>query len=44
VPAELHVFEQGGHGFGIAKISGKPGAVWPDLLVAWGKSHGFFRR
>ncbi len=43
VPAELHVFEQGGHGFGIAKMAGKPGAIWPELLVAWARSHGFFR-
>jgi acetyl esterase/lipase len=43
VPAELHVFEQGGHGFGIRKTVGKPDAAWPDLLIAWGRSHGFFK-
>ena len=43
IPAEIHVFEAGGHGFGIVRTAGKPDAVWPDLLLAWGRSHGFFR-
>ncbi len=34
VPAELHVYSTGGHGFGIVK-SGKTSAAWPDALVAW---------
>jgi acetyl esterase/lipase len=34
VPAELHIYSSGGHGFGIQK-SGKTSAVWPDALVAW---------
>jgi acetyl esterase/lipase len=34
VPAELHVYESGGHGFGMRK-SGKPVAAWPDVLAAW---------
>ncbi|HEX3756385.1 MAG TPA: alpha/beta hydrolase, partial [Rhizomicrobium sp.] len=43
VPAEIHVFEQGGHGFGIARTVGKPDAVWPDLFLAWGRSRGFVK-
>jgi acetyl esterase/lipase len=43
VPSELHVFEAGGHGFGIARTVGKPTAAWPDLLLRWGASHGFFK-
>jgi acetyl esterase/lipase len=43
VPAELHVFPEGGHGFGIAKAKGKPVEVWPDLLLAWGRVRGMFR-
>jgi hypothetical protein len=43
VAAEIHVFESGGHGYGISKTVGKPAAAWPDLLVKWGASHGFFR-
>ncbi|HWU55382.1 MAG TPA: alpha/beta hydrolase [Rhizomicrobium sp.] len=43
VPSEIHVFEAGGHGFGITRTAGKPDAVWPDLLTRWAVSHGFFR-
>ena len=43
VPAELHVFEEGGHGFGVRMTAGKPVQAWPDLFVAWGARHGFFR-
>jgi len=43
VAAELHVFEEGGHGFGIRKIAGKPAAAWPDLFLRWGARHGAFR-
>lgn len=35
VPAELHVFEEGGHGFGIRLARGKPAEHWPDLFLAW---------
>ena len=41
VPAELHVFEEGGHGFGIWLARGKPASAWPDLLLAWAERHGF---
>jgi acetyl esterase/lipase len=34
VPAELHIYSTGGHGFGIVK-SGKTSAAWPGALVAW---------
>ena len=34
VPAEMHVYSSGGHGFGIVK-TGKTSAVWPAALVAW---------
>jgi acetyl esterase/lipase len=43
VPSELHVFEEGGHGFGLRKIQGKPAAAWPDLFLRWGARHGMFR-
>lgn len=41
VPCEAHLFEEGGHGFGIRLIEGKPAAVWPDLVLAWGARHGW---
>jgi len=43
VPCELHLFEKGGHGFGIRGALGTPTAAWPKLFLAWGTSHGFFR-
>ena len=41
VPVELHLFGEGGHGFGLRGVVGKPAAAWPDLFVAWAKSRGW---
>lgn len=39
VPAELHIFEKGPHGVGLAKhIAGTN--AWPGLCIAWLKSRG----
>jgi acetyl esterase/lipase len=38
VPAELHTFDIGGHGFGMRK-QGIPADSWPDLLNTWLKSN-----
>lgn len=35
VPVEMHLFEQGKHGFGIRDALGLPVAVWPELLMSW---------
>lgn len=35
VPAELHVYPQGGHGFGIRGTRGLPVAEWPRLALDW---------
>jgi acetyl esterase/lipase len=35
VPAELHVYPQGGHGFGIRGTRGLPLAEWPRLALTW---------
>lgn len=43
VPAELHVFPDGGHGFGIAGASGKEAERWPDMFLNWGRREQFFR-
>lgn len=37
VPAELHIFAQGGHGFGIRE-TGLPSAQWPELFYTWLKA------
>lgn len=42
VPAELHLFERGGHGFGLRLAAGKPIAAWPELFLAWARTHGLF--
>lgn len=41
VPVELHLFEQGNHGFGLRGVVGKPAHVWPDLFLAWATSRGW---
>lgn len=35
VPTEAHLFQEGGHGFGVRLIQGKPAQVWPELVRAW---------
>jgi len=40
VPTELHVFEEGGHGFGVRGTPGKPVAAWPSLFETFAKRHG----
>jgi acetyl esterase/lipase/lysophospholipase L1-like esterase len=42
VPAEMHIFADGGHGFGMRLAAGKPVEAWPSLLVRWGQQHRFF--
>jgi len=37
ISAELHIFSEGGHGFGITK-KGKPHDQWPQLLIDWMKA------
>jgi acetyl esterase/lipase len=41
VPTEAHFFQEGGHGFGIRLIAGRPAAVWPELVLAWGRRNGW---
>jgi acetyl esterase/lipase len=41
VATELHVFAEGGHGFGLRFAKGKPVEAWPDLVLAWWKRRGF---
>jgi acetyl esterase/lipase len=35
VRSELHVFDRGGHGFGMRGIAGKDAAAWPQLVATW---------
>ncbi len=34
IPVELHIFEKGGHGFGMRSNAG-PIAIWPELVHGW---------
>ena len=40
VPVEMHLFEHGGHGFGLRKAVGKPVEIWPELWRAWARGSG----
>jgi acetyl esterase/lipase len=40
VPVELHIFEQGEHGIGLAQTS-KQLQIWPALLEEWMRLHGW---
>jgi acetyl esterase/lipase len=40
LPAELHVYDRGGHGFGMLK-HGLPEDAWSVAFEAWLKSHGW---
>ncbi len=42
IPAEMHIFQKGGHGFGMNKIN-KPVEKWPDLFVDWMKEMNFIK-
>ena len=41
VSTEAHLFQEGGHGFGVRLIAGRPAAVWPDLALAWAERQGW---
>ena len=42
VPVELHLFQQGGHGWGMGKAGSEP-AAWPQLLLAWLRANGWLK-
>jgi dipeptidyl aminopeptidase/acylaminoacyl peptidase len=41
VPVEMHLFEKGGHGFGLGAKTDEISA-WPDLFLRWGAERGYF--
>lgn len=43
VPSELHVFERGGHSWGLGQAGTAP-AAWPRLFAAWARQHGFMTK
>jgi acetyl esterase/lipase len=40
VAVEMHLFTNGGHGFGLRKAIGKPVGIWPELFVNWAQTMG----
>lgn len=40
VPFALHLYERGGHGYGLAENEPLLG-IWPSLCIAWLRQHGF---
>jgi acetyl esterase/lipase len=40
VRSELHVFDRGGHGFGLRGVNGIDAAAWPQLVENWARSTG----
>lgn len=38
VRSELHVFDTGGHGFGLRGVAGRNVAIWPQLVRNWALS------
>lgn len=43
IPVETHLFDRGGHGFGIRNTAGLPVADWPERLIAFGRTTGWIR-
>lgn len=43
IPAELHIYEKGGHGFGLAP-NDPVLSSWPDRLAAWMTSRGYLKK
>lgn len=39
VRSELHVFDSGGHGFGLRGVAGRNVAAWPTLVQNWAINH-----
>ncbi len=42
VPVEMHIYNSGGHGFGL-RPTGKPAATWPKRAEEWLKDRGILK-
>jgi endo-1,4-beta-xylanase len=40
VPAELHIYASGGHGWGIRPATTQPAGTWPDRFLDWLRDRG----
>lgn len=41
VPAELHLYATGGHGFGLRPVADKPCTQWPSACATWMQTMGY---
>jgi len=40
VPVEMHIFQTGGHGFGLRGLDTNTARAWPQLYLNWAATHG----
>jgi acetyl esterase/lipase len=43
VPSELHVYDTGGHGYGLRPVDSKPVTMWPERCEVWLKRIGWMK-
>lgn len=43
IPCELHLYERGGHGFGLANWTHDTESSWPQACVRWLRMHGLIK-
>ncbi len=43
IPAELHVYGNGGHGYGLRPVAGSQISTWPDHAAHWLGTRGFLK-
>lgn len=43
IPAEMHIYDNGGHGFSMKKSNTGPVAKWPDRLAEWMQAHNWMK-
>jgi len=43
VPAEVHVYVNGGHGYGLRPVAGSQISTWPDHAAHWLESRGLLK-
>ena len=41
VPSELHVYDTGGHGYGLRPVDGQPVTMWPKRCEDWLRRNGW---
>lgn len=44
VPAELHVWETGGHGYGLRPVASQPVTTWPQRCEEWMRRRGLLSK